>query len=126
MSDTKHTPTPWIAGIYGRITGDHRHLGMHGAVCTEVANCKPDQPGLTWENRDTWAPKAEANAAHIVKCVNAHDALVAALIRCIEIAKDPDSFKYDVQAVASNALSELGLHPTQTKVAALKLARGES
>jgi hypothetical protein len=82
MSAAKHTPTPWSTGIYGRISGDHQHLGMHGAVCTFVATCKdPDigQDRQNWENRETWAPKAEANAAHIVRCVNSHDALVAAL-----------------------------------------------
>jgi len=79
------TPGPWTTSIYGRINGDHRHLGMHGAVQTAVATCHPGEvmPGIseqfTWENRETWAPQAEANAAHIVRCVNNFDALSSAL-----------------------------------------------
>lgn len=60
MADTAHTPTPWkVADEY--IFDRHRN---------EIATTTTS--GLSFE-------EDEANAAHIVKCVNAHDDLVEAL-----------------------------------------------
>lgn len=55
---TKHTPTPtpWATGIQGDIFKDG-----YG----DIANCTNSN--------------AHANAAHIVRCVNSHEALVEAL-----------------------------------------------
>lgn len=76
-----HTPTPWA---------DPRFDGAPGSIWTtdgskQIASCD-------WrdaEGNNTCAELADsmderrANAAHIVRCVNAHDALVAAAERLI-------------------------------------------
>ena len=62
----KHSPTPWkqTCFLITSSTGSHvTHTGM--------GNLPPSR-----------SSESEANAAHIVKCVNSHDALVAALMRC--------------------------------------------
>lgn len=53
-----HTPTPWDQ--------QGRHVNTtHGVA--PILSCNPE------------FPNAKANAEYIVRCVNAHDALVAAL-----------------------------------------------
>lgn len=54
MTTTTHTPTPWT------VSGDY--IQGIGQICLSET-----------------AEEDVANAAHIVRCVNAHDALVAAL-----------------------------------------------
>lgn len=63
----KHTPTPWVLASPYRVAGDCSHTGMHGAFSFPVAECKGSNE------------VAAANAAHIVRAVNSHDKLVAAL-----------------------------------------------
>lgn len=65
---TQHTPTPWHynGGKKIYIYSSHRN----GAYCAEI--------NTTSDNGDK-IRDAEANAAHIVKCVNLHDELVEAL-----------------------------------------------
>ena len=68
-----HTPTPWDYSASGLISGDLRNDGDDS---TDVAYCNMEGAvgrigGL-------------ANAALIVKSVNAHDELVAALRECTE------------------------------------------
>lgn len=64
-----HTPTPWE--VYQQM--------YYFQICPEdnklftIATC----PSETWGGFD--GPRARANAAHIVRCVNAHDTLMAAL-----------------------------------------------
>jgi len=65
MSDAKHTPTPWFVGGVTIWDTSGRSL---------IAECP--QPEWLGARKLT---NREANAAHIVKCVNAHDAFVAAL-----------------------------------------------
>lgn len=63
---TEHTPTPWRADwrdIYDS-NGDK--------ICT-FSEYNPQ-----WEDDETFV-RSEANASHIVRCVNSHDALVKAL-----------------------------------------------
>lgn len=71
-NETKHTATPWEVlperGSYD-INGaiNPVMVGVRHTVGQEnIANCADH-------------PNAKANAAHIVKCVNAHDDLVEAL-----------------------------------------------
>ena len=69
MSHTRtHTPTPWCyrkAAKHLHIEGTHAGYGRRIATVPYVG----DSTGWT----------SAANAAHIVHCVNNHDALVAAL-----------------------------------------------
>lgn len=69
MNETKHTPTPWkcVDGDIGNETtkeGVVFHEGIYGKTVEQ----------------------AEANAAHIVRCVNAHDGLVRALRTIADVA----------------------------------------
>jgi len=71
----KHTPTPWEVGrntheIPGIWTKRGKVVVLFGGQ-----NGEDDHGMPKYEKTD----KGEANAAHIVKCVNAHDQLVAAL-----------------------------------------------
>jgi hypothetical protein len=69
----KHTPTPWTT----LFDGDEVQIGdSSGNFVAMTLPC--ESSGAT--ERDY------ANAAHIVKCVNAHDELVAALKTMVEDA----------------------------------------
>jgi hypothetical protein len=75
-----HTPTPW------RVTD--------ADCCTDGDDVKAtilaDSGRLICHiDRDYRAP-AEANAAHIVRCVNAHDELIAALRYALDCAERGD------------------------------------
>jgi hypothetical protein len=97
----KHTPTPWQIGskvpnfIYARDGLDI------------IAQCD------SW-NESTRAEE-NANAAHIVRCVNAHDALVAALELC-------DGYLTDAMRLREHARTR---EVWESARAALKLAKGE-
>jgi len=89
----EHTPTPWkvnksyngfISGTMHSITeitaklpeeADHDEFESEG-ICVVIT---PHDTGYKKE-----LPTREANANHIVKCVNMHDELVAALKECRE------------------------------------------
>jgi len=60
----EHTPTPWKVYLYGGVQIGQEDTGE--AVCS------------MWGDKQ----EGEANAAHIVKCVNMHDELVEALRKC--------------------------------------------
>jgi len=66
MTDTKHTPTPWTQDDTV-ITRNSRVIASVRDLCT-----------------DSQLPEDRANAAHIVRCVNAHDELVAALRNLVD------------------------------------------
>lgn len=59
-----HTPTPWT-------------YGTHGAGF--IVGSDDEFIAQTWDKYELDFKNAEANAAHIVKCVNNHDELVKAL-----------------------------------------------
>jgi hypothetical protein len=67
MTDTAHTPTPWKLMKNGRIAGPH----------IQLARGYQDVLGMITMNGDH--QNMRANAAFIVKAVNAHDVLVEAL-----------------------------------------------
>jgi hypothetical protein len=82
MSATqKHTPTPWRAGSYSSIVGvpimaqpDPKQNTIIVAGTRSAAATTPDG----------FRAEVEANAAFIVRAVNAHDDLVKALRELIE------------------------------------------
>ena len=102
MSDTKHTPTPWQACDWHNDFGDEpfmiyaeekevlragqSSIWPDGIVKTSIANteeCDGDRV---------------ANAAFIVKAVNAHEGLVAALRKCLNyIENTEEEFHIDMQ-----------------------------
>lgn len=99
MSESKHTPTPWMTSPYnamGVFDSDKR--------CVAVV-----YSGV--HSYDIDLGEREANAAFIVKAVNAYEPMVEALLCILREAKNPESFKYDLQAIASNMLSAIGRHP---------------
>lgn len=72
---TEHTPTPWRV-----IAGDDYYIAADAYPKEFIGHFKSDDTGdyVAWMGN---RPKdfSEANAAHIVKCVNAHDEAIALL-----------------------------------------------
>lgn len=80
-----HTPTPWLVTQSGACETLIRAEGPHGK---KIASTFISSYGGT--NRDSYIrgiKTNEANAAHIVKCVNAHDELVNALLAAQVVLK---------------------------------------
>src|SRR3974390_1068558 len=71
---TKHTPGPWRIEDHSDVTDSDESLVTHGV-------------GI--------ADEADANPAHIVRCVNAHDELVAALDMLMDSATEPGVMDVD-------------------------------
>lgn len=69
---TEHTPTPWRIATF---TNDCRVSGQDGIGIAVTNGVSP--------RRDNYAEN-KANSALIVRAVNAHDELVAALVQAIE------------------------------------------
>jgi hypothetical protein len=82
MSDTKHTPTPWIAeGSYWIMPAAHRDMPIGASTNAQehvskfahvIAKVEQDTKRFTNE-------QVEANADFIVRAVNSHEQLVAVL-----------------------------------------------
>ena len=67
--NAKHTPTPWELGTGHKIAKDH-------AICSGpiiIAAIK----GNGYPIGEGWSETSAADAAHIVRCVNTHEELVA-------------------------------------------------
>lgn len=96
---TSHTPTPWIAKFDEVIGANDRSVAVCGVELNENAI---DQ----------------ANAAFIVKAVNAHEALVAALERA------SNWFERDMTLPRSETASDYSGMGLELRTA-LRLARGE-
>jgi hypothetical protein len=96
----EHTKTPWHIGIFSEL----RISGADGIGIAQLSEISP--------RRDY--NESVANAAHIVRCVNAHDALVAALEQCLPY----------VDLYRRMALGEGNVAALNSR-AALKLARCE-
>lgn len=82
MTDTKHTPTPWrIEGgttlIWGNCNPDDNTDAGMGYPITE---CRITPISASSWCKAPYNEEGEANAAHIVKCVNMHEELVEALM----------------------------------------------
>jgi hypothetical protein len=93
---TQHTPTPWIA------TSDCHYDAASYLIETQdgklvIATC---HEGDADEVLD-----CSANAAHIVKCVNSHDALVEALKGVIRVA-DRATVEFDAAKAALKLAGE--------------------
>jgi hypothetical protein len=85
----KHTPTPWeTADAYGPIEGGQSIK----AVCDNYLICST----TGYYGRDG----AIANAAFIVRAVNSHEQLVAALKRCLARIKAECADPEDIDDVA--------------------------
>lgn len=98
----KHTPTPWLVTQSGACETLIRAEGPHGK---KIASTFVSSYGGT--NRDSYIrgiKTNEANAEHIVKCVNAHDELVAALKEAIIVIKGEGWDVGDLE----NALAKAG------------------
>lgn len=89
---TQHTPTPWIVDERVGVTIlAQKHINAIGLSWEpEVASCHLGI-GLEWDEQ-------EANAEFIVRAVNAHEDLVAACQRVLDVLQD-GSIDYDDQTV---------------------------
>lgn len=98
---TQHTQTPWkVRQAY--LNGEPCNYTIHTGMTT-IADCSYDEQG-------------EANAAHIVKCVNHHDELVAALTSIASyIPADTDYFRKcgEMQGAARAVLAKLEPTPDE-------------
>lgn len=85
----KHTPTPWA---YRRFDGEkHKiHIGIDGNLDTVH-----DAHAIVYAQED--CGDDEANASHIVHCVNTHDALVEALERINEMTDNTEGPSWELQ-----------------------------
>jgi hypothetical protein len=97
MSAAKHTPTPWTAD------GFDVECGL-----TTICTTYPDAHGIEPYGVDN-NQIAEANAAHIVRCVNSHAALVAALEHIASMDDESDEWDgaaryHRVRGIAADAL----------------------
>lgn len=69
MMSTQHTPTPW------------RYFKQGDSTRFHITATPKGSPGSRFTDFATVDISHEADAAHIVRCVNSHDALVEALER---------------------------------------------
>lgn len=76
--NTNHTPTPWT-NDNGRIRGERGFA---------VADILWQNPSTSPDGMKAGSAAAEANAAHIVRCVNTHDELIYALDRLLALATE--------------------------------------
>jgi hypothetical protein len=72
-TQTKRTPTPWVNSIANISGGDYGIASCHNPFNKTKFGITPELEA------------AEANAAHIVKCVNAHDDLVEAIKAIVDV-----------------------------------------
>lgn len=78
--NAQHTPTPWrLMPKHNRYIAGRNEAGIDVIIADTGA-----------ESVAAHKQRAIDNAAHIVKCVNSHDALVAALRKLRDLAKDSD------------------------------------
>jgi hypothetical protein len=120
---TSHTPTPWHVvngrkGSFGDESSMKPAIFIHGPPMFPNGNC-PNL--LTGFERTDPTEEERANAALIVRAVNAHDALVAALARLtgsMLLHEGRDIVGRDLGTWDAEAL----IHAR----AALKLARGDA
>jgi len=107
----RHTPLPWFA-----VNDGTAKEPMWSVKAVRIAGQKPRHEVAICATGDSPQEMETANAAYIVKCVNAHDELVAALKRIsmgdIVKAGDPESVSdwnemyHRLQMVAAVALAE--------------------
>lgn len=71
MEQSKHTPTPWAVGNNGTAARGH-------AICAD-SRVIGEVYGTGYPIGKGWSPSSAADAALIVRAVNAHAALVEAL-----------------------------------------------
>lgn len=95
---TTHTPTPWR--VYKDI--DPRTY-LHTKFVGVAGPLKTVQVALCGKLSNT---EAEANAAHIVRCVNSHAALVEALRMCVAAWQqegEPSAIGYELAIAKAEA-----------------------
>lgn len=111
------TPRPWkwwTSNSWRRLTGAD---GKDGDVLSPTVNRFDGHPDLVI---------SEADAAHIVKCVNCHDELVAALEELVDFMSDGEkNLAGDLDLIDGRQHKAL-LRRVKEARAALKLAKGES
>lgn len=104
----EHTPTPWKVDLYGLIVADSDRLCIN--ICetpvaqwmNALARLQHKQAGQeTFDFINRNIETAQANAAHIVRCVNAHNELVktlehlAAVISSLQLNENISQFDID-------------------------------
>jgi hypothetical protein len=112
MSEMNHTPTPWVAK--GQQVFDQTEHAVSLAYCGIVAGagvCKDGKIRSFGVDEET----AIANAAIIVRAVNAHDILVRALVW---MRDNCGAAPLNIRRVADDALKSSGLPDDRSPVEA--------
>jgi len=89
MSQSKHTPAPWVSSKIKTSSGHCFRIGSQEQIDKREEN-KHTVPAYACLYVDYMNAheEAEANANHIVHCVNMHDELMEALEMCVEYLED--------------------------------------
>ncbi len=94
MSESKHSPAPWrLYGDIGNMVGADN---MHSADCQS-------------------AHDPQANAAHIVKCVNAYPVMLETLKRVHELMRDALVHNHTTYAISALKLAIQTVEGKETK-----------
>lgn len=101
MSSSERTPLPWVATDHGHATTIRADQHSMGKPIAEI-----------WDNGDN----RSANAAFIVKAVNAHDKLVEALEEISNMcpATAEMTLAHDMAQIATETLEALSLAKSET------------
>ena len=103
-----HTPKPWVIG---KTRANDNQIEIVWESGTKFYNKKTVVCSVSPLSHYTQGNQ-EANAKHIVKCVNSHDALIEACkgamgaIQRILDKHDPDSTEYELVGVLNDALKQ--------------------
>lgn len=114
MTEVKHTPTPWEK--CGGATPSYTCIkaGDEYIVYGMADNLVDEEHGNPIAAPDMW--KQQANAAHIVKCVNLHDELVGTIKELLKVYNEPD------EAICCNG-RDCGCHGASVRQQAEHYAR---
>ena len=86
----KHTPTPWILHSNGKISRFNEDVMVLRATVGLISTCWPiyntDEEGDS-DDYSIAKNNAQANAKHIVKCVNMHDEIIENLQEAANLLK---------------------------------------
>ena len=93
--ENKHTPAPWVT------TFEEGTPFFHGVYQLDKNGFEGE--AVTYVTDSTNHQRAQANAEHIVKCVNLHDELLEALEHardCLPANCHPDDLSLITEAIA--------------------------
>lgn len=92
--ETNHTPTPWTSGVTRLIAGGYKSRISSGST--------PICEVFTTTGADPKRAETVANAAFIVRACNAHEKLLAIVIKCSKLKHLPLEVLNEIETVISD------------------------